>query len=454
MSRVSDYLKIVVPSILLATTTWIAWNYYDIRYFIQWVNVAEREGILKIYSETPKCGYMPLAPLLFIVSYLIAKNIITLAPLVMKSILSFDYLIFIVKIPLLVATVATGYILYRREGWSVAKWWFYGIPVWLVAFTYQFDPIMVFFMLLGVYCLIDGRYRLGGVFIGIGAAFKFIPLLVVPLGYRVLKGNRERIEYTFFVILPILVTSLPFLLFDVRAFISKVFGFHISRYPQMLSIFNIPQLLTNYNLAGLEWLNTIWVPLFLTLYCIIYFTFDIKSNDKNSFFLYISSIILLFLLFSKVQNPNYILWVYPFLIYWMTLKGRMIFKVLLLVTVVLGTLGYPTLLYFPAAVLNRPVFIEEDAAWYNARNLLLNSFTSSVRVLVIKTIEWFNINARKQMVWLYTNFNIIGALTIALYNGLLFTILYLILKEYISWDRIESYIKKLMTTIKVNTNRW
>ena len=445
MRKLKSYIKIVVPSVLLVLTTWIAWNYYDVYHFIQWVRVAEREGILRLYSEAPKCGYMPLAPLLFIISYLIAKNIITLAPLVIKSILSFDYLIFIVKIPLLVATVATGYLLYKREGWEIAKWWFYGIPVWLVAFTYQFDPIMVFFMLLGIYCLIDGRYRLSGIFMGIGAAFKFIPLLVMPLGYRIIKNNRERIEYTMYTLLPIAIVSLPFVLFDMRSFVNKVFGFHINRYPQMLSIFNIPQLLTHYNisLTGMEWLNTLWFPLFITLYFIVYLGFNVKPGDKDSFFLFVSSVILLFLLFNKVQNPNYILWVYPFLIYWMTLKKKRLFKILLLIAIVLGTLGYPTLLYFPAAVLNKPIFIEEDAAWYNARELLLNSFTSSLRVFVTKTIEWFDVNAHKQMVWLYTNFNIIGALTIALYNGLLCTILYLILKENNFWKRIGHYIRFL-----------
>ncbi len=445
MSKIKDYAKIIVPSILLAVTTWIAWNYYDVHHFIQWVKVAEKEGILRLYSEAPKCGYMPLAPLLFIISYLIAKNIIMLAPLVVKSILSFDYLIFIVKIPLLMATVATGYLLYKREGWEIAKWWFYGIPVWLVAFTYQFDPIMVFFMLLGIYCLIDGRYRLGGIFIGIGAAFKFIPLLVMPLGYRIIRDNKKKIEYTLCTLLPIAIVSLPFVLFDMRAFINKVLGFHINRYPQMLSVFNIPQLLMYYNLnlAGLEWLNMIWLPLFIILYCLIYFTFNIKLNDKGSFFLYVSSIILIFLLFNKVQNPNYILWVYPFLIYWMTVKRKRLFKILLLITIVLGTLGYPTLLYFPAAVLNKPIFIEEDAAWYNARDLLLNSFTSSLRVFVTKTIEWFDINAHKQMVWLYTNFNIIGAFTIALYNSLLCVILYLILREHIVWSKLKQYTRFL-----------
>jgi len=205
--------------------------------------------------------------------------------------------------------------------------------------------------------------------------------------------------------------------------IKKVLEFHASRYPQMLSLFNVPMLISNYEFAYANILSWIWIPIFILIYVYILIRADIKEGNKEAIFKVIGSLVLAFIIFNKVQNPQYILWAYPFIAYVLSRKEKNILKYVLLLATLMGSLIYPLLYYFPPAVLDKEIIIEEDMTPYNAKELLLMSFEGSAKFIVENTIAFFRTYFYDLMEYLYTHFNILGAFTVLIHNILLVTIL-------------------------------
>lgn len=423
-----ESLFFALAIILLITTSWIAWNYYDIKVFMEWAKIAENKNVLRIYSDARKAGYMPLVPIVFILTYMISNALIMVLinlANIASSTFYIDSMKILMRIPLTFSIILTGYILYRNEGWKVAKWWIFGIPVWIVYLAYQFDPLMVLFMVLGAYSFVKKEYERAGLFWGLGTALKFVPIILIPLAFKVFKNRRKQfVKFLLSFILPVITISLPFLVYSPVLMIKKVFEFHASRYPQMLSLFNIPMLISNYKLEYANILSWIWIPIFTLIYLYILLKIKIKEGDKDSIFKAIGALILVFIVFNKVQNPQYILWAYPFITYILSKYSKNIFKYILLLATLTGSLIYPLLYYFPPAVLNKNIVIEEDMHPYSARNLLLMSFEGSAKFIVENVLAFFETYFYGVMEFFYINFNVFGALTIALHNALLIIILY------------------------------
>ncbi len=445
-----EWTLLALAIILLIASSWVAWNYYDISVFLEWAKIAESKNVLRIYSDAKKAGYMPLAPIVFIATYIIAKGIFEVL-VQMISIVSVYYLDFMklfMRIPLLVTIVATGYLLYKREGWNIAKWWFYGIPVWIVYLAYQFDPLMVFFMIWGAYLFVEKKYRASGFLWGIGTALKFVPLLFIPLAYRVIKDRKVFVRFLIYFSIPVIAISLPFLLLNPVLMVKKVLEFHASRYPQMLSIFNVPMLLTNHSFEYSDALSWIWIPIFASMYLIILLTVNVENADKEPLFKAFSLITLSFIIFNKVQNPQYILWSYPFLVYVLNKLNNKKLKTLLLFATLLGSLVFPLIYYLPPAVLNKPILIEEDMELYSARELLIKSFEGSGKFIVEKVLEL----SEKHLAWIntliYVNFNLLGAFTVSLYNTFLLVLFLSVFRTSVDLGKLMLLTKKLKLKVK------
>ncbi|OYT60193.1 MAG: hypothetical protein B6U75_02290 [Desulfurococcales archaeon ex4484_217_1] len=430
--------------VMLIVTSWIAWNYYDIKVFMEWAKIAENKNILSIYSDARKAGYMPLVPIVFILTYIISKAliafIINLANIA-SSTFYIDFMKLLMRIPLMLAIALTGYILYKKEGWKVAKWWIFGIPVWIVYLAYQFDPLMVLFMVLGAYSFVERKYDKAGLFWGLGTALKFVPIILVPLAFKVLRHRRKELgKFLLFFITPIIAISLPFLIYNPVLMIKKVLEFHASRYPQMLSLFNVPMLISNYEFAYANILSWIWIPIFILIYIFILVKADIREGNKEAIFKVIGSLVLAFIIFNKVQNPQYILWAYPFITYTLSRKEKNIFKYVLLLATLTGSLIYPLLYYFPPAVLDEEIIIEEDMTPYNAKELLLMSFEGSAKFIVENIIAFFRVRFYELMEYLYTHFNILGALTVLVHNVLLIVLLCNFIPKPITTLRLDRQV--------------
>jgi hypothetical protein len=73
------------------------------------------------------------------------------------------------------------------------------------------DSLPLFFLLLGLYLLVRGRGATAGILAGIGFWVKVTPLLLVPVGLRVLAGVRRKVSFLFATCTALLLIALPFL---------------------------------------------------------------------------------------------------------------------------------------------------------------------------------------------------------------------------------------------------
>ena len=441
-----DLKKILIIGVIMVASGWVAWNYYDARYFINWAVVAQKYGILYLYQYSDKVAYMPLAPVFFVILYVVAKEGLSIASIIGLTYLltPMDILRLMLKVPLILSSLAVGYYLYRREGWGVARFWFYGIPVWMVMWQYQFDPIMVMFTVIGAYCLLDGRISRSGLLLGIGASFKYVPFLMVPFILKGLREAREKVKFLASFSLPILLSTAPFLMVDISDAVKKTFGFHMERYPQMLSIFNIPYVISYYTLHGWDWINYLWLPLFAGTYLWLLWRMRVDLEDKDSLFAAFAAATLTFILFNKVSNPQYILWPYPFLVYfahkWRIPRPN--FKMALVAATLVALVLYPVLMFLPAAAVDRTVYAEEDASWVPARLMIIYSFDGRARFLISELIYVMEYFTWDLMCALYNNFNIIGASLIIVYN----TLLAFILLSLMDVD-VSRSVKRVMSVV-------
>ncbi len=138
---------------------------------------------------------------------------------------SLSFRIFMIKLPIILADLASAIVLYRisrRLGFDESRamiimliWLFNPITYFISSFWGMFDSIAVFFQLLAIYYLLEDRRILSGVMIGFGAAIKILPaLLIIPIMVYFWKRG-ESLRKMFEVILPaaatFLVLSTPFL---------------------------------------------------------------------------------------------------------------------------------------------------------------------------------------------------------------------------------------------------
>ena len=437
----------------MTITGWIAWNHYDAKYFIEWAIVAQNYGVLALYQNSEKVAYMPLTPMFFIVTYLAAKEAVSIASIIGLTYIlhPIDVLRLILKIPIIASNIIVGYYIYRREGWDIAKLWFYGIPIWVVMWQYQFDPLMVMFMVLGVYYLLDKKLTKAGILIGMGAAFKYVPFLTLPFILKAIKNLRDKLMFLLAFILPLAVSVTPFLILDLRDVVEKTLGFHMKRYPQMLSLFNLPYVLTSYRYQGSPLINFVWIPLFIMTYILLLWKLNVDLKDKNSVFIAFAASTLIFIIFNKVSNPQYILWPYPFLIYfagkWYTSKPY--FKTVLISATLIALILYPVLMFLPAAAVDRTVYVEEDAEWVPARLVVLHSFDGKARFLISEILYYMEYFGGEVLNSLYLYFNVVGALLIIAYNLLL---IYLLIRlTGLEHNKIKNFLCSLLSLREVKT---
>lgn len=443
---IPELRKVAIIGVVMVASCWVAWNYYDARYFIAWAEVVGRYGLLSLYHYSEKVAYMPLAPIFFIVIYTVSKEVLTVASILgLTTLLTpVDVLRLLLKIPIIISILGVGYYMYKREGWNIARYWLYGIPVWMVMWQYQFDPIMMALTVIGAYTLLDRKVFKAGLLWGIGAAFKYVPLLMVPIALKAIKSLRGRIIFLSSFTLPIIASLLPFLQVNAIDVIKKTLGFHLSRYPQMLSIFEIPYLLTHYNLNVGGWVNYLWLPLFATSYILVIVKAKVDLEDKDTLFSYLAAVTLLFIVFNKVSNPQYLLWPYPFLVYLMG-RGRILnpnFKTAVITSTIVALILYPFVMFFPAAAIDRTVYVEEDASWLPARLVLLYSFDGRAKLLISKILYFTEYFAWDVMSFIYNYSWAFSILLIIVYNTLLIYILFQLLNV-----DLKNHVSKLKSIV-------
>ena len=118
----------------------------------------------------------------------------------------------------------------------------YGLsPLPLIATTVYacFDSTAVFWMLASILLLLNKKNGPSAIALGIGTAYKYFPLLLLPILVVHLSGKRSRILYILNSIATVTIIQFPFVLSDFPAWLSNVLLFHIERPAFGATIYNL-----------------------------------------------------------------------------------------------------------------------------------------------------------------------------------------------------------------------
>lgn len=215
-----------------------------------------------------------------------------------------------------------------REGAVRCAWLYAGLFFPLVSLLFWFESFPLFFLLLGVYMIIDKRPLLGGIAAGIGFMIKLVPAFVGPVALKAFPRVSQKITYVLAAALAGLLIALPFLLTNM-AFFLTTFVHQASRRPWE----TVWALLDGYYSGGatppLEArfdLTTITIPsqeshfpyalvaaTFVVVFVILY-TRRIDWQDNLKAVAFSGLTIGLFLIFSKGYSPQWIVNLLPFVI--------------------------------------------------------------------------------------------------------------------------------------------
>jgi uncharacterized membrane protein len=102
-----------------------------------------------------------------------------------------------------------------------------------------FDSTAVFWMLASVLLLFEKRTIPSAVALGIGTAYKYFPLLLLPPLLMYLSGKRSKLLYAATSIGTVAVIQLPFVLTEFSNWIYNVILFHLDRSAGGATIYNL-----------------------------------------------------------------------------------------------------------------------------------------------------------------------------------------------------------------------
>ncbi|ADV65345.1 glycosyltransferase 87 family protein [Desulfurococcus mucosus] len=371
-STVRREWRIILANALALLLAVSGWNYYDVRYFINyWFDYFKEGRPLDIYSGPPmaKVAYPPLAVYIFIVPHLIATSLpyssIALVRLIDKA-------------PLIAAFNMVYLILRRRYGHTAGNLWLLNYMVYGVIADYQFDLVAVVFLLMGFIYLTERKYTAASVMITLSALVK--QLLAVFMVFPLIELFKAR-DYRGMA--RVLLVSLgvasvfiaPFMLRNPYGFIGKVLLFHGERYPQNYSLWALPVHLSWYNIASLpSWLTWVWIMPFTLALLILYLYFYRDTPvGHDSLLGYFALASLLMLVLNKVGNPNYYLWASVFLAIYIARNihrtPRRLISLYIFIPLLIGLIaGF--LIEFTAAVVGDDILMVEDSNWVSAEQLI------------------------------------------------------------------------------------
>jgi len=218
---------------------------------------------------------------------------------------------------------ATARRLYDR-GEALRRITFYAAlfyPVYVL--TANFDTVPLFFMLLGLYLILESRSIASGIALGAGFCVKLTPIILLAVGFRVLSGIRSKVKHVVAAILTIIGLSLPFLILDanlylmpfratigrgswenVWALLEGFFGYGEvggDRFDRLASDFSLHP-------STLPWF---WITVFFGLVYLFFYTRRIDYRDKRKVLGLSVLTTALFMLYSKGYSPQFLVYMLP-----------------------------------------------------------------------------------------------------------------------------------------------
>lgn len=373
-----NHVELIIANAVAVLLAASSWNYYDVRYFLEWYSYFASGRILYIYASSvyDKIAYPPLPILIFVFTHHVALNLTS----------SMEIIRLIDKIPLLLSFNLIYFIMNREYGKKAGMLWLANATGYIILIGYQFDLFAALFLLLGFVELSKNKFERGCIYLTLAVLVKQIlaPLLLLPFIVK-LKNKKydELLKMTLKIVVMGSVFVLPFLIVDPYSFVTRVLFFHASRYPQELSLFAIPLYIAWYNVNAVpSWLTWVWViPFAAYLGLVLFYFAKEKEYGEKIFLKYFIYVLTGLLIFNKIGGFNYFTWLAPFIIIFISKRfsnpAIQTFQTLFISIPLIAHFVYNTSTLFAAAVASDEVFIVEDLNWVSAEEIILRSAGSS-----------------------------------------------------------------------------
>jgi uncharacterized membrane protein len=170
----------------------------------------------------------------------------------------------------------------------------------------SFDSTAVFWMLASILLLLYGKAAPSAVALGIGTAYKYFPLLLLPPILMHLSGKRNRILYSTVAVATVALIQLPFMLTDFSGWFDNVLLFHVNRSAGGASIYNLLSL--NPQLWDVQTPLTILSPVAVLL---IYLLIALEGDKSEPGLLRASALVMVAAVFFSKVVLFYALWFVP-----------------------------------------------------------------------------------------------------------------------------------------------
>jgi hypothetical protein len=236
-------------------------------------------------------------------------------------------------------------------------------------FAWRYDLFPAALTLLSLYLLLASRPGLSGFCIGIGAATKVYPFVVIPVMMLYLWINKEKQSLTKFILggISSSLTLIPFFIFAPK-WVAQFLAYHQQRGLQLESLlagiilighllgqtpvkvvsnFGAFHLVSQQADAALDWIPYLLILIFAIgiVFCFLNFKQSYKFNKTipaRNIIVYFLVTILTFILTNKVFSPQYIVWILPF-IPLVRFRYASLMVVIMMLSMMIFPLGYELL---------------------------------------------------------------------------------------------------------------
>ncbi len=189
---------------------------------------------------------------------------------------------------------------------SAALYGFSPLPFFATSTFASFDSTAAFWMLASLLLLMNRKAVPSAIALGVGTAYKYFPLLLVPAALVYLQTKRQKFIYIAVSVGSFVVIQLPFLLTEFSAWLNNVMLFHVNRSASGASLYNLLTLHPQLFPVTTPLVVLSPIPILLS-FVLVGFSHDRSDKGllKNSAFLMLTAVF-----FSKVVL-FYSLWFIP-----------------------------------------------------------------------------------------------------------------------------------------------
>ncbi len=250
------------------------------------------------------------------------------------------FLNFILKLPIILGDILLGITLHaivqdlsssrKKANYATALFLLNPYVIWISSVWGMFDALPALCTLLALRSFLKGNEKVSALFLGLGIAFKYYPILLLPV-FLILGWKRERkidfiLRYALYAGLPLIVTSTPFLILDWQSYLRQIFSAPLMTHKwwsipasYLASIYLLeyisPDLFSQLT-SNFWWSNALSYGIFSILYIFVMLRLYHEDEQSISKFLNngIMAVLLVTLLSSKIVCEQYFQWIVPFMI--------------------------------------------------------------------------------------------------------------------------------------------